>query len=195
MDKCAVCNENAPFKCTACKAVHYCSTDHQRKDWKKHKIYCRPFKIAHSDVLGRYLVATRDIPAKSVIFIESPQVIGPKWCIYDDDKNSPYFPCVGCFRPTLINGNHCPKCSWPVCQSDCSGLSDSQMHGLECCILSTRCGPNRASSIETLANFYRSDALLALRCLLLQWKYSERWEKVMKLESHSEQRLGTRYYK
>lgn len=109
MDKCVVCNENAPFKCAACKAVHYCSTDHQKKDWQKHKVQCRPFKIEHSDVLGRYLVATRDIPAKSVIFIESPQVIGPKWCINADDKNSPYFPCVGCFQPTLINGNQCPK--------------------------------------------------------------------------------------
>lgn len=133
MEKCVVCNEKAPFKCTACKLVNYCGADHQKKvffidcrisygviviffsflflfkDWPMHKVNCRPFKIERSDEMGRYLVATRDIPAKSVIFIEPPLVIGPKWCISDEDKGSPHFPCVGCFKPTLINGNQCPK--------------------------------------------------------------------------------------
>lgn len=109
METCGVCNKKASFKCTACKLVHYCDADHQKRDWPKHKIVCRPFKIEHSDVMGRCLVATRDIPAKSVIFNEPPLVIGPKWCINEDDKNAPYFPCVGCFRPTPINGNCCPR--------------------------------------------------------------------------------------
>lgn len=111
MELCVICNEEAPFKCTACKLVNYCGAEHQKKDWPNHKIRCRPFKIEQSDELGRYLVATRDIPAKSVIFIESPLVIGPKWCLNDDDKCLPYFPCVGCFRPTLLaSENHCcPK--------------------------------------------------------------------------------------
>lgn len=87
------------------------------------------------------------------------------------------------------------RCLWPACQSNCIGLIDPQMHGLECFILCTRRGPKRPSTIETLADFYRSDVLLILRCLLLQWKYPDRWAKVMKLESHDEQRIGTRYYK
>lgn len=107
--KCAVCNEEAPFICTACKSVNYCNSDHQKTDWPKHKINCRPFQIERSDELGRFLVATRDIRAKSVIFIEPPLVIGPKWCITEDEKIPNYFPCVGCFKPTLLNGNHCPK--------------------------------------------------------------------------------------
>lgn len=69
------------------------------------------------------------------------------------------------------------------------------MHALECFVLCTRRGPNQASGIEALANFYRSDMLLILRCLLLQWKYPDRWAKIMQLESHDEQRVGTRYYK
>lgn len=111
MERCIICNEKAPFKCTACKLVNYCGAEHQKKDWPNHKIKCRPFKIERSDVLGRYLVARRDIPAKSVIFIESPLVIGPKWCLNDDDKCLPYFPCVGCFKPMpLLSANHCcPK--------------------------------------------------------------------------------------
>lgn len=76
MERCAICNEKAPFKCTACKMVNYCGAEHQKKDWPNHKINCRPFKIEQSDELGRYLVATRDIPAQSLLFIESPLVIG-----------------------------------------------------------------------------------------------------------------------
>lgn len=111
MERCVICNEVAPFKCTACKSVNYCGAEHQKKDWPNHKINCRPFRIEHSDELGRYLVAARDIPAKSIIFIEPPLVIGPKWCLNDDDKCLPYFPCVGCFKPTmLMSENHCcPK--------------------------------------------------------------------------------------
>lgn len=111
MELCVICNENAPFKCTACKLVNYCGAEHQKKDWPNHKSKCRPFKIGHSEELGRYLVATRDIPEKSVIFIEPPLVIGPKWCLNEDDKCLPYFPCVGCFKPTPLNGanNCCPK--------------------------------------------------------------------------------------
>lgn len=109
MEKCVICNEKAPFKCTACKLVNYCGAEHQKKDWPKHKVICRPFKIEQSDELGRYLVATRDIPARSVIFAEPPLVIGPKWCISDENKDSPNFPCVGCFKSTLINGHFCQK--------------------------------------------------------------------------------------
>lgn len=86
------------------------------------------------------------------------------------------------------------RCSWPVCRPDCVGLNDPQMHGLECCVLSTNVGPGAGSDRDRLAAFYRKDVLLTLRCLLLQWKYAERWNKVMLLESHDQQRLGTRYY-
>lgn len=109
MEKCIVCNGDAPFKCTSCKSANYCSAEHQKKDWPKHKHNCRPFKIERSDELGRYLVATRDIPAKSIIFIEPPLVIGPKWCLNDDDKKSPIFPCVGCFKPVHLKGFRCAK--------------------------------------------------------------------------------------
>lgn len=109
MELCPICEQEAPFKCTSCKLVNYCSAEHQKKHWPTHKVSCRPFKIERSDKLGRYLVATRDIPAKSILFVELPLVIGPKWCISDEEKLSPLFPCVGCFRSTPINGNRCPR--------------------------------------------------------------------------------------
>lgn len=86
------------------------------------------------------------------------------------------------------------RCSWPVCERTCAGLNDNQMHGLECRILSTRPGPHPSSPVNVLTSFYRKDALLVLRCLLLQMKYPERWNKVMLFESHDEKRIGTKYY-
>lgn len=81
-----------------------------------------------------------------------------------------------------------------MCRPDCAGLIEPQMHGLECCVLSTRLGPGPECDLNKIVAFYRKDVLLVLRCLLLQWKYAERWNKVMLLESHDQQRIGTRYY-
>eukprot|EP01116_Phalansterium_solitarium_P005485 TRINITY_DN1716_c0_g3_i1.p1 TRINITY_DN1716_c0_g3~~TRINITY_DN1716_c0_g3_i1.p1 ORF type:complete len:467 (+),score=115.62 TRINITY_DN1716_c0_g3_i1:67-1467(+) len=40
--KCAVCGLKGDLKqCAACKQVHYCSVDHQKSDWKKHKSFCK----------------------------------------------------------------------------------------------------------------------------------------------------------
>ena len=41
-NKCRKCALGQKLKrCTACQNAHYCSVDCQRKDWKKHKVYCK----------------------------------------------------------------------------------------------------------------------------------------------------------
>lgn len=40
-------------------------------------------------------------------------------------------------------------------------------------------------------DFYRHDALLVLRCLLLQRKQPERWKALLEMQSHEEERLDT----
>lgn len=44
---CNVClKENAPFKCSVCKNVFYCSSAHQNQDWPSHKKgECNPGQI------------------------------------------------------------------------------------------------------------------------------------------------------
>lgn len=106
---CAVCRKAAPFKCTACKTVYYCGVQHQKDDWRRHRSQCRPFTICESAELGRYLVASRDIPAHGIIFSETPLVYGPKWCIDDTETDRPYFPCIGCYRTVRIGDRTCPK--------------------------------------------------------------------------------------
>mmetsp|Transcript_15324 Transcript_15324/g.44341 ORF Transcript_15324/g.44341 Transcript_15324/m.44341 type:complete len:144 (-) Transcript_15324:398-829(-) len=43
-NKCAVCSEPAPKRCNDCKAVYYCSREHQIEDWKRHKKACKAAK-------------------------------------------------------------------------------------------------------------------------------------------------------
>lgn len=108
--KCAECDIEASLKCTACKLVFYCGVEHQKKHWKIHKNDCRRlYEVEESKELGRYVVATRDIPAKTIIFAEAPLVVGPKWCLEEFEKDVPIFPCVGCFRPTRQGTYQCPR--------------------------------------------------------------------------------------
>ncbi|OWR46992.1 egl nine protein 1 [Danaus plexippus plexippus] len=39
---CAVCNQQTQRRCGRCFSVYYCNTEHQRQDWKRHKINCAP---------------------------------------------------------------------------------------------------------------------------------------------------------
>lgn len=53
-------------------------------------------------------------------------------------------------------------------------------HGHECKILGLR----DVRAINGLHEFYRQDALLALRCLLLQSRHPKKFAQLMDMESH-----------
>lgn len=39
--KCYICNKTDKLlRCARCKAIVYCSKEHQKFDWKRHKAYC-----------------------------------------------------------------------------------------------------------------------------------------------------------
>lgn len=108
--RCRVCNNAADKTCSACHSVSYCSLEHQRKDWKEHKKSCRIYVIKKNDVLGRYVVAARDIPAGTVIMDDHPVAYGPK------QNTRPI--CLGCYK--LVNGSYrCTKCQLPLCGKAC----------------------------------------------------------------------------
>lgn len=45
-DNCFVCGKLSSTKCSNCTKVFYCSVEHQRRDWKRHKQNCHPFSVS-----------------------------------------------------------------------------------------------------------------------------------------------------
>lgn len=44
-DNCYVCKKLSSLKCSNCVKVFYCSAEHQKQDWKRHKQQCHPFEV------------------------------------------------------------------------------------------------------------------------------------------------------
>lgn len=44
-DHCYVCGSLSSTKCSNCTKIFYCSVEHQRKDWKRHKVNCFSFDV------------------------------------------------------------------------------------------------------------------------------------------------------
>ncbi|CAH1154576.1 unnamed protein product [Phaedon cochleariae] len=188
-ETCAKCGAPSELKCSACKLVSYCNKEHQKEDWKNHKTNCRPFKIADDPVIGKCLIATRDIKPGEQILSEYPLVSGPRPHFVEEGP----VPCPGCCR--LIIGQQaarCKGCDFPVCNPDCPGLQDLNRHGQECLVLGIRA----TRAVDGLHEFYRQDALLALRCLLLQSRKPQKFARLMEMEAHLDKRAeGTDIYR
>ena len=61
LNPCEVCEAKASQRCSGCQSVFYCSRDHQRQDWKTHRLTCRAYRIESNPIVGRHLVACRDL--------------------------------------------------------------------------------------------------------------------------------------
>jgi hypothetical protein len=108
---CEVCGKTASKRCSGCHNVSYCSVDHQKSHWKAgHKRECKVYVLKRNDIMGRYIIAGKDIPAGTVIMDEPALVIGP--------KQDSVVICLGCHK--RVDGSyHCSKCGLPVCDSSC----------------------------------------------------------------------------
>ena len=58
---CAVCDKEGRHSCSGCRAVRYCSQDHQKTHWKVHQLDCKPYRIESSAERGDHLVASRNL--------------------------------------------------------------------------------------------------------------------------------------
>ncbi|XP_016988357.2 SET domain-containing protein SmydA-8 [Drosophila rhopaloa] len=182
---CPVCGVAASQACTRCKMVRYCDREHQKQHWPQHKRSCRPFSEEQDPQLGRYLMVTQDIAAGQIVFIEEPLVVGPKWYLSDADKEASIVPCVGCATPCRLGKHQCRRCRWPVCSSGC------EHEALECSVLSLGAGTPARADARSLNDYFRSDALLVLKCLLLQRQSPAKWAALLEMQSHEEERRGT----
>lgn len=78
-----------------------------------------------NDTFGRFIIAKDFIPAGTVLFEETPFVIGPK-------PNTPPV-CLECCCPVdgTVNGPRCSDCNWPLCE-ECRKNANRKYHRLEC---------------------------------------------------------------
>jgi hypothetical protein len=123
--------------------------------------------------------------------IEPPSAVGPKWCSEDEDPNVFSFSCIGCFNPIKSLRFNCENCCWPACSPDCSGLSNSELHGIECGFLKLGNGPQDRTNVKSIKAYFRSDILLALKILILQRKNPKKFRNLMAMESNETNRLET----
>ncbi|CAG0903864.1 unnamed protein product [Darwinula stevensoni] len=178
--KCRICGIQARSMCAACKDVYYCSKEHQLQDWKNHKEKCLPFKTCYSETLGRHLVATRNIKEGEAIMKEPPLVAGPK------QVSSPI--CLGCHL-AMTGEYRCTECGWPVCGPKCQA---SPYHRPECELLSRSKGKVAFDDLVSPNAYYQ--CITPLRCLWLRERDVERWGVVERMESHVEERKGTKLF-
>nr|XP_053652888.1 SET domain-containing protein SmydA-8-like [Cherax quadricarinatus] len=173
---CGQCGAAATLRCGGCSVIHYCSKEHQRQHWTKHKDECWPITQVHDTQGGRYLVATRDLKEGQLVLREAPLVLGPV------AETAPV--CLGCHSPiTAEDHPRCPRCYWPLCTPDCA---DTALHQAECSALAT--DTKRIGPPTSLTRTPRYDIILVLRCLLLRSSDPAGWEKIKGMESHSERR-------
>ncbi|KAE8740923.1 hypothetical protein FOCC_FOCC013535 [Frankliniella occidentalis] len=135
-----------------------------------------PHQVDTSPELGRHLVATRDVAADAVLLTEAPLVAGPR------HHDNPRGPCLGCLQPLPADvaadaQAMCPGCLWPACSADCPGLRDALSHLAECRVL-------QAGRHVVLQDDLRYDALLPLRCLLLQKTSPAKWRTLQAMDAN-----------
>eukprot|EP00092_Neocalanus_flemingeri_P038962 GFUD01042416.1.p1 GENE.GFUD01042416.1~~GFUD01042416.1.p1 ORF type:complete len:551 (+),score=82.13 GFUD01042416.1:176-1828(+) len=173
---CAQCGGAANQRCTGCHITFYCSRDHQKQHWKKHKSSCCAYKVCSSPELGRYLVATRDLKPGEMVISETPLVIGPQAVTIPI--------CLACYKPANSKFA-CGKCGWPMCNANCA---KSAVHEAECSLTAARGSP-----LQMPANCFNKpypiyEVVAILRCLHLKQSSDAKWKKLKELEPHEEPR-------
>lgn len=128
------------------------------------------------------MIANRDIKPGEILLKESPLIRGPSQitcpvCIF----------CLQGLEETDINEDQaCSECGWPIC-IECK--NDKRTQHDECEITVAR------GSMFTLQHYFNPhpmyQCLTVLRCLLLKEHSPDKWQKLIQLESHCEQRCGT----
>ena len=125
--QCYYCHESTGLQCQC--GQHYCGDLHL----KIHRPgqYCLPFRVAYSDTVGRYLVASRDIKPLELVLWDTAAALGPcadsvPVCLECGDKVDGSYQCPKCQVSSEIYchqviTNHCHSVSsvWrEVCRQE-----------------------------------------------------------------------------
>lgn len=140
------------------------------------------FQICESDILGRHLIATRNISAGECMIQESPLVWGPS------SNTIPI--CLGCGKGiTTETSRPCNKCGWPVCGDLCEKAPG---HLPECRYTIQRGDKVAIKNFGIPHPIYK--CITVLRCLYQKQFLPKHWKKLESLEGHWEERKSTPNY-
>ncbi|KAK7082724.1 hypothetical protein SK128_022502 [Halocaridina rubra] len=132
-----------------------------------------PVEIHWSPGLGRYLVASREIPVGEVIFHESPLILAPK------PGSEPV--CLSCLKFWQKADAICENCGGPLCSSSCKGIGHN---AIECNLI--RCLGFKETR-DITKKFREMSVVLAPLKMYLQMQESQFSKDVINaLQSHME---------
>ncbi|XP_061393002.1 SET domain-containing protein SmydA-8 [Musca vetustissima] len=144
----------------------------------------KPYRIEVSEIVGRYLVANRNLKPGEILIKEKALAIGP--CVSADPV------CLGCYMPVTLKATQyrCSSCNWPMCGPHCRGLHKETGHTAEECDLFRR--ENTATPLTPTASPVRVknlyELVMVVRILLKKQHNPELYERIMVMESHLEMR-------
>jgi len=155
------------------------------KDLADHKAKGAPYKIIKDEVVGRHMVALRDIKAGETIMEDVPLTYGPL-C------SSGIKPmCLGCYR--AVDGSiTCEICGWPMCSIKCSNRP--QHRDQECQLFKDKGFRLDASKLNYKEPEPAYSCVSPLRALLLKHSDPDRWSMIWSLMSHNEARRKEDYW-
>ncbi|KAL7743252.1 hypothetical protein ACLKA6_016193 [Drosophila palustris] len=144
------------------------------------------YRVEHSEIYGRYLVANRELEAGELLIREQPVAIGP--CVSCEPV------CLGCYCPVSLEATQyrCPGCAFPLCGAKCRGLNRRDGHGANEC---ETFGRQRARAADLLRVGVSPDLVrdlyelvMIVRIVLLRDAEPENYALIRRMESHTEQR-------
>nr|XP_023028005.1 protein msta-like [Leptinotarsa decemlineata] len=150
------------------------------KDFKK----CEgepKYYVNISKIMGRYMVAKKDLSPGEVILSELPLVVGP--C------TGSKLQCLGCYKN--VEGENgfvkCRGCGWPLCSHTCPGLKQRLGHtDVECSTLKD-CNSSYFLNYEDVSRMrVHLQAIVPLRCLLLKRIDPKSYNLLLDMEHHND---------
>lgn len=139
-------------------------------------------------MLGRHLIATRNIKASEIILRETPILRGP--LLYGPVV------CLGCLN-AIDTSNYlsCERCSWPLCCEECKNTPE---HRGECdVIVQAQSFFKYKLMIKDFDQnpHYLYGCINTIRGLVLSKQNPDLWNKLNSLESLEVQRRGSMQWK
>ncbi|RVE45500.1 hypothetical protein evm_009839 [Chilo suppressalis] len=141
------------------------------------------YEIQISDLLGRYLVAAKDLKAGENILTDEPFVLGP--------TSDSALVCFNCYLPLISKFLVCKNCAVaPICPGEgCPESFPKRWHSKSECEFFRNL--KLMKSLNPMTMVQNVGSLLVLRAILKKDTDPQAWAEFMKLETHLDERRNS----